>query len=187
MIAANAKNRRLRMPGNKNTGSPLPERCGSASPYAPGPRHGRASMDDWSSVKLCDVGNLLLGMILFFSPWLFGLSTGAQWQTASTVGILIAVLSVAALAAFAIWEEKPDRRAVAHRLALASGFPGQQRDGRRRVDRRRGGGIGRARSVADSRHAAAPVRKPRDGSALVGAVPATKRSPTVRLERPRLS
>jgi hypothetical protein len=44
-------------------------------------------------------------MILFFSPWLFGLSTGAQWQTASTVGILIAVLSVAALAAFAIWEE----------------------------------------------------------------------------------
>ena len=53
----------------------------------------------------CDVGNLLLGMILFFSPWLFGLSAGAQWQTASTVGIFIAVLSVAALAAFAIWEE----------------------------------------------------------------------------------
>ena len=48
---------------------------------------------------------LLLGMILFFSPWLFGLSAGAQWQTASTVGIFIAVLSVAALAAFAIWEE----------------------------------------------------------------------------------
>jgi hypothetical protein len=62
-------------------------------------------VDDWSSARLCDVGNLLLGMILFFSPWLFGLSTGAQWQTASTVGILIAVLSVAALAAFAIWEE----------------------------------------------------------------------------------
>jgi len=33
------------------------------------------------------------------------LSAGAQWQTASTVGIFIAVLSVAALAAFAIWEE----------------------------------------------------------------------------------
>ncbi len=62
-------------------------------------------MDDWSSVKLCDVVNLLLGMILFFSPWLFGVSAGAPWQTASTVGILIAVLSVAALAAFAIWEE----------------------------------------------------------------------------------
>jgi hypothetical protein len=62
-------------------------------------------MDDWSSVKLCDVVNLFLGMILFFSPWLFGLSAGAQWQTASAVGVLIAVLSVAALAAFAIWEE----------------------------------------------------------------------------------
>ena len=62
-------------------------------------------MDDWSSVKLCDVVNLFLGMILFFSPWLFGVSAGAPWQTASAVGVLIAVLSVAALAAFAIWEE----------------------------------------------------------------------------------
>jgi hypothetical protein len=62
-------------------------------------------MDDWSSAKLCDVANLMLGMILFFSPWLFGLSTGAQWQAASTIEILIAVLSIAALAAFAVWEE----------------------------------------------------------------------------------
>ena len=62
-------------------------------------------MDDWSSVKLCDVANLLLGMVLFFSPWTFGFSTGAHWQTASTVGIVIGVLSIAALAAFAVWEE----------------------------------------------------------------------------------
>ena len=62
-------------------------------------------MDDWSSAKLCDVANLILGMILFFSPWLFGLSAGAQWQTASTIGIFIAVSSIAALAAFAVWEE----------------------------------------------------------------------------------
>jgi hypothetical protein len=62
-------------------------------------------MDDWSSVKLCDVAQLLLGMVLFFSPWAFGLSTGVQWQTASTVGIVIGVLSIAALAAFAVWEE----------------------------------------------------------------------------------
>ena len=62
-------------------------------------------MDDWSSVRLCDVVNLVLGSVLFFSPWLFDLSSGAQWQTASTVGIIIAVLSIAALAAFAIWEE----------------------------------------------------------------------------------
>jgi hypothetical protein len=62
-------------------------------------------MDDWSSIKLCDVANLILGMVLFFSPWEFNLAVGAQWQTASTVGIVIAVLSIAALAAFAIWEE----------------------------------------------------------------------------------
>jgi hypothetical protein len=62
-------------------------------------------MDDWSSVRLCDVGNLLLSGVLFFSPWTFGLSTGAQIQTASIVGIIIAVLSIAALAAFAVWEE----------------------------------------------------------------------------------
>jgi hypothetical protein len=58
-------------------------------------------MDRWSSAKLCDVANLLLGSSLFFSPWLFGLSAGAQ----TTIGLLIAVLAVAALAAFAVWEE----------------------------------------------------------------------------------
>ena len=62
-------------------------------------------MDDWSSVRLCDVVNLFLSGVLFFSPWLFHLSSGAQWQTASIVGIIIAVLSIAALAAFAVWEE----------------------------------------------------------------------------------
>jgi hypothetical protein len=62
-------------------------------------------MDDWSNFRLCDLANLSLSVVLFFSPWLFGLSTGAQWQTASIVGIVIAVLSIAAIAAFAIWEE----------------------------------------------------------------------------------
>lgn len=62
-------------------------------------------MEDWSNVRLCDVVNLSLGGVLFFSPWLFDLSAGAPWQTASIVGIIIAVLSIAALAAFALWEE----------------------------------------------------------------------------------
>jgi hypothetical protein len=62
-------------------------------------------MDDWSNVRLCDLVNLVLSGFLFFSPWLFDLSTGAQWQTASIAGIFIAVLSIAALAAFAVWEE----------------------------------------------------------------------------------
>ncbi len=62
-------------------------------------------MDDWSSSRLCDVANLILAGLLFFSPWLFGLSTGAQWQTASVLGLIMAVLSIAAIAAFAVWEE----------------------------------------------------------------------------------
>jgi hypothetical protein len=46
-----------------------------------------------------------LGTILFFSPWLFSLPAGAPRQTASVIGLLIAVLSIAALAAYAVWEE----------------------------------------------------------------------------------
>src|SRR6476620_11653139 len=80
----------------------------AAAASRPAPQSGgstEAVMDDWSSAKFGDVANLILGMILFFSPWLFGLSAGAQWQTASVIGIFIAVSSIAALAAFAVWEE----------------------------------------------------------------------------------
>jgi SPW repeat len=42
-----------------------------------------------------------VGQQPIFSPWLFGLSAGAQ----TTIGLFIAVLAVAALAAFAVWEE----------------------------------------------------------------------------------
>ena len=62
-------------------------------------------MEEWSGAKLCDVINFSLGTILFFSPWLFSPSAGAPRQTAAIIGLLIAVLSVAALAAFAVWEE----------------------------------------------------------------------------------
>jgi len=61
--------------------------------------------DDWSNLRLCDVVNLSLSIVLFFSPWLFDLSTGAPWQTASIIGLIIAAVSIAALAAFALWEE----------------------------------------------------------------------------------
>jgi len=62
-------------------------------------------MEDGSRAKLCDVVNLFLGTILFFSPWLFSLSAGAPRQIASIIGLFIAVLSIAALTAFAAWEE----------------------------------------------------------------------------------
>jgi SPW repeat len=59
----------------------------------------------WYRAKLCDIVNLFLGTILFFSPWLFSLSLGPSRQTAAIAGIFIAVLSIAALTAFALWEE----------------------------------------------------------------------------------
>jgi hypothetical protein len=44
-------------------------------------------------------------MVLFFSPWIFGLPQGAPCHIASVIGVFIAVSSIAALAAFAVWEE----------------------------------------------------------------------------------
>ena len=146
-------------------------------------------MDDWSSARLCDVGNLLLGMILFFSPWLFGLSAGAQWQTASTVGIFIAVLSVAALAAFAIWEEWLNL-IVGLWLIASPWLLGFQDSSAMAVDVSIGAVVAILAALEvwlTQRYAAAPHRKPRYRSALVGAVPATKRSLAVRSARPRLS
>src|SRR5204863_1475686 len=49
--------------------------------------------------------NFILGAILILSPWIFGYPTGLQSQNAVVSGIAIVVLSIAALAAFAIWEE----------------------------------------------------------------------------------
>ena len=62
-------------------------------------------MQDWSNAKLCDVANLILGAILFLSPWIFGFSAGAESANANVFGAVIFILSIAALAAFAVWEE----------------------------------------------------------------------------------
>ena len=59
----------------------------------------------WSNAKLCDVANLILGVILLVSPWIFRFSSGAPSQNAFVSGIVIAAISIAALAAFAVWEE----------------------------------------------------------------------------------
>jgi hypothetical protein len=62
-------------------------------------------MENWTNAKLCDVANLVLGAVLFFSPWLFAFSAGTVSNNAHVTGIAIAILAVAALAAFAVWEE----------------------------------------------------------------------------------
>ena len=82
-------------------------------------------MVEWSRAKFCDVVNLFLGTILFFSPWLFSLSLATPRQTAAIAGLFIAVLSIRtdrlrALGGMA----QPNRRAVPHRFALAVGVSG---------------------------------------------------------------
>jgi hypothetical protein len=62
-------------------------------------------MENWTNAKLCDVANLILGAILFLSPWIFGFDAGRPSQNAYVIGIVITVLAIAALAAFAVWEE----------------------------------------------------------------------------------
>jgi SPW repeat len=62
-------------------------------------------MENWTNAKLCDVANLILGAILFVSPWMFGFDAAKASGNAHIAGIVIAVLAIAALAAFAIWEE----------------------------------------------------------------------------------
>ena len=62
-------------------------------------------MQNWTNEKLCDVANLILGGILFFSPWIFGFAAGRASENATIAGIVIAVLAILALAAFAVWEE----------------------------------------------------------------------------------
>jgi hypothetical protein len=62
-------------------------------------------MENWTNAKWCDVANLILGAILFFSPWMFGFEAGKASGNATIAGIAIVVLAIAALAAFAVWEE----------------------------------------------------------------------------------
>ena len=62
-------------------------------------------MENWTNAKWCDVANLVLGAFLFFSPWMFGFDAGKVSGNAYISGIDIAVLAIAVLAAFVIWEE----------------------------------------------------------------------------------
>lgn len=58
------------------------------------------------SAQWQDVVNCLLGVGLFFSPWLFGFEAEqtAAWN-AHVIGAIIAVMALAAIFAFQDWEE----------------------------------------------------------------------------------
>ena len=55
-------------------------------------------MENWTNAKLCDVANLILGAILFVSPWVLGF----HGTTAMTVHVVIGA-AVAILAAIELW------------------------------------------------------------------------------------
>jgi heme/copper-type cytochrome/quinol oxidase subunit 3 len=73
--------------------------------FPPAALAGGNVMSEWTNARYCDVANLVLGAILFFSPWIFTFAAGAQSQNAFVTGLAIVVLAIAALAAFAVWEE----------------------------------------------------------------------------------
>jgi hypothetical protein len=60
----------------------------------------------WKKEVIADVINLVLAAWLFLSPWIFGIVSEsiASWN-AWLSGLVIGVLAVAALVAFAEWEE----------------------------------------------------------------------------------
>src|SRR5258708_30938752 len=62
-------------------------------------------MEHWAKARYCDVEKLSGGSTLFFSPRVVGVAAGRASRNAYTSGIGIGVLAIAALAAFAIWEE----------------------------------------------------------------------------------
>ena len=62
-------------------------------------------MGDRHREYLLDVYKLVLGFFVFLSPWLFALSYGPARIESVVSGVAVMVLSLAALIAFADWEE----------------------------------------------------------------------------------
>ena len=62
-------------------------------------------MTTWRNEAIIDIVNLVLGIVLLLSPWMFAFEPGAQSQNAVIFGIVITVLAIAGLVAFAEWEE----------------------------------------------------------------------------------
>jgi hypothetical protein len=61
-----------------------------------------------SIAELCDVSNLVVGAGLFLSPWILGFganSPNVPTQSAGVIGAAIAILAIAALLGFEVWEE----------------------------------------------------------------------------------
>ncbi|MFL6790780.1 MAG: SPW repeat protein [Bradyrhizobium sp.] len=62
-------------------------------------------MRKWHPDRFLDLYNLLLAALLFASPWLFALANETAVMDLWASGAAIAALSLAAIVAFANWEE----------------------------------------------------------------------------------
>ena len=62
-------------------------------------------MKRWRRESVLDLYNLLLATFLFVSPWLFARANGTAAMDLRASGAAIAALSLAAMVAFANWEE----------------------------------------------------------------------------------
>jgi hypothetical protein len=62
-------------------------------------------MRKWHREWVLDLYNLLLAVFLFASPWLFARANGTAATDLRASGAAIAALSLAAMVAFANWEE----------------------------------------------------------------------------------
>jgi hypothetical protein len=62
-------------------------------------------MKRWRRESALDLYNLLLAMFLLISPWLFARANGIAAVDLRASGAVIAILSLAAIFAFANWEE----------------------------------------------------------------------------------
>jgi hypothetical protein len=111
---------------------------------------------------ILDVYKLVLGVVLFVSPWLFAFAGGAAAMDARADGAAIAVASLAALLAFAEWEEWVVLLAGLWMVAVAfrPGVPAHDGDARQHRDRSRRFISRRARSLAHS------LRAEGDGTGL---------------------
>ena len=59
----------------------------------------------WRRESVLDLYNLVFGLVLFFSPWLFAFAREDARVDLWTVGAVIAATSIIAVVAFANWEE----------------------------------------------------------------------------------
>jgi SPW repeat len=62
-------------------------------------------MKKWRSESVLDLYNVALAALLFASPWLFRLTNGTARMDFWISGVAIVAISLAAIVAFANWEE----------------------------------------------------------------------------------